>query len=353
MPSVIGIDTKKFARRGLKGNFLALTGIGIQVKNYLYFKNKYSEIMTDLLNKNDIVVDKKIFKSYDLLKFGLELDFFQEFFDKIKNEIEKLSFFYSYFPHKISGENKKQKIAPREEPIRFKIKIFPYDMPKEITSIEFLSQHLHNSFPHVCAWELCENGFDGTIYIDDFSGKITNAWKSIEKNEKIFVLPNGDKSNALISTADILLTFLDRKMFFEKKFLKEEDIKPIFNDFEDKIETFFISSACLYHIRPLSSRIEIPKYQKLLHPVFYIVNERSKFISKKMIERSPLSNIIINTSFEKNGCFKLFDFDLDHNHLTVDDYLVFFGEEGKKFIEHLKNLGYPFKTTSFTDLVKK
>ena len=289
---------------------------------------------------------KKVYKSFELSNLGLKYDFFNEFFEKIINEIDKINFFYSFFPNKPTKEeiDGDSHVAP----IWKKIRIYPNDGQKEITSIEFLSKHLHNSFPHVCAWELytkCK--YEGVTYLDDFSGKITRAWEEIKNNEKIFVLPNGDKCNALISTADILLKYFDKISFSEKKHLNPEDIKTIFGE---KTEIFFISTACLYNIIPLSSKSQIDKYSMLIHPVVFILNEKTKFVGRNAIENSPLLNKIIDSSFDNDGCFKLFDPESDYNFIHPDDCFVFFGEEGKKSVESLKNLGYDFKSVLFNQL---
>jgi len=41
MTKTVGIDSRKFIRKGLVNDFVAVIGIGIEVNNYDYFKEKY------------------------------------------------------------------------------------------------------------------------------------------------------------------------------------------------------------------------------------------------------------------------------------------------------------------------
>ena len=326
-----GIDSKKFTRTGKVRDFVALMGICVIVEDYKKFKEDYIEIMKELLKNKDISLTKKIYKSHELKKLGLGHDFFKEFYEKIKDKIKKLYICYSYFSN-------------------CDVEIFHFDYKKSISAIDFLSKHLDTSYPHICLWELSKDGFEGHAYIDGINGKVTDAWMSIEKSKNFNILPNGDKTNALISSADILITFLDNSLLENRKKLNETEIKEIFSAVNKKIEVSFISNACFYCITPLSEKQNIPYMKKIAHPTIYILKEKEKYVDENAIENSPIIKKIADFCFKENGCYKFFDPKKDYEFITDQDYLVSFGNDAVKSIESLKKMGYKFKELNLQEL---
>src|SRR3989344_498892 len=141
MVNYLGVDSKKFIRKGVTNDFLAMTGIGIEVKSYDYFKEKFAGILSNLLKKRGIAPDKAVYKSYDLQRLGLTHDFYIEFYESIVEHIDKLYFFYSYF---------------NSTPATKEIRIFPFTGQKSISFIDFIISHLDVSYPHICAWDLIQ-----------------------------------------------------------------------------------------------------------------------------------------------------------------------------------------------------
>ncbi|MBI2971983.1 MAG: hypothetical protein HYY37_06185 [Candidatus Aenigmarchaeota archaeon] len=335
MANFLGVDCKRFIRKGLVNDFHAVIGIGIEVKSYDYFKEKYVSIISDLLRKRGITPDRAVYKSYDLQRLGLTHDFYQDFYRAILTHIDKIYFFYSYFKNTSTTSE---------------VRIFPFTTKKRTTFIDFISNHLEPSYPHICMWGLHKDfGYSGNVFLDNFNGKVTNAWRAIEHLQSFFVMPNGDKSNALISTSDILIHYFDTELRQNSGLLNPEDIKNVFDD-DLKLEISFISNACLYNIIPLSEALKIPIHQKFSHPIFFIFKEKTSSINEKTIENSPMFKKIIDLSFKNNGSFKFFDTDFDFNVISDKDYFIHFGEEGKKTAQNLKNLGYSFKPLDFAEL---
>ncbi|MFA4819383.1 MAG: hypothetical protein WC613_00315 [Candidatus Aenigmatarchaeota archaeon] len=340
MSNFIGIDSRKFLRKGITNDFLGMIAIGIEVKSYDYFKDKYISVISDLLRKRGIKPDRSVYKSYDLHRLGITHDFYKEFYNSILDHIESLYVFYSYFTY---------------TPLTSRVRIFPFTSNKEISFIDFIGNHLDSPFPHVCLWQLHTMGhLKGNAFLDGFNGKVTNAWKAIEDLTSFFILPNGDKSNALIASSDILMNYFDIQLFDNGGKLTPTDIKDVFPELDkaNKLKTMFISNACLYHIIPLSEALNIPTHQKIPHPIFFIFKEKNSGINERTIEHSPLFRKIIDLSFKNNGCFKFFDADFDYNVISEKDYFIHFGDEGKKTSENLKNLGYSLKPLNFAELEK-
>jgi len=326
-----GIDSKKFVREGKNRDFIAIIGLCVIVEDYEKFKEEYCSIIERLFKKRNQRITKKIYKSHEIHKLSIGPEFFKEFYDEVKDKIKKLYICYSYFPN-------------------CDVKIFPFDYKKEISVIEFLTKYLDASYPHVCLWELSKNGFDGFSYLDGVNGKVTDAWRAVETSNNFCVLPNGDKTNALISSADLLITFLDNSLLENRKKLNEVNIKEIFNEIEEKIDISFVSKACLYSITPLSMKQDIPYMSKLAHPTIYILKEKEKYVDDNAIENSPILRKICDFCFKNNGCYKFFDPKVDYEFISPEDYLVSFGDDAKKSIAYFKRMGYLFKEIKFEDL---
>ena len=312
-------------------DFLALIGICVIVEDYEKFKQDYCKVIKELFRKRNIPLTKKIYKSHEINKLNIDSDFFKEFYENIKNKIKRLYICYSYFSN-------------------CNVSIFPLDHKKDVSVIDFLTKHLDTSYPHVCLWELSKDGFEGYSYLDGINGKVTDAWKSIENSNNFCILPNGDKTNALISSADILITFLDNLLLEKRKKLNETEINEIFSDMKDKIDISFVSNACFYSIIPLSEKLNIPYMRKVAHPTVYILKEKEKYIDESAIENSPILKKIADFCFNKNGCYKFFDPKIDYEFITLQDYLISFGNDAGKSIECFKKMGYCFKNIGIEDL---
>lgn len=246
----VGIDSRKFVRKGLANDFIAIIGIGVEANNYDYFKEKYISIIGDLLKKRGISPDRAVYKSYDLQRLGITYDFYTEFYEKITDHVDNLYFFYSYFG---------------KTPMTNEILIFPFTSKKKTSFVEFISSHLDIPYPHICNWQLKTTfEYSGKIFLDSFNGKMTNAWKAMESSDNVFIIPNGDKSNALISTSDILINFFDCELSQIGGALAAGDIKTVFSKLNksNKLKMTFVSNACLSNIIPLSEALNMPVHQK-------------------------------------------------------------------------------------------
>lgn len=305
-------------------DFVALIGICVIVEDYEKFKQEYIEIISNLFKNRGIPLTKKVYKSHEINKLNIDKDFFKEFYENIKDKIKKLYICYSYFSN-------------------CNVNIFHFDYKKEVSAIEFLTKHLDTSYPHICLWEISKDGFEGYSYLDGINGKVTDAWKSIEHSDNFSILPNGDKTNALISSSDILISFLDNTLLENRKKLNEEEIREVFSDISEKIDVSFVSNACFYSITPLSERQNIPYMRKIAHPTIYILKEKEKYVDDNAIENSPILKRISNFCFDKNGCYKFFDPKIDYEFLGSEDYLISFGNDSEKSIEYFKKMGYCFK----------
>jgi hypothetical protein len=334
---IVGIDSKKLVRVGKMDNdFIALLGIGAGVEDYENFKIKYTEIISSLFKKRNMVNKLSIYKSSTLKSIGMDFDFFEEFYRLIKKELSRLYIFLTILR---SGT---------------RVKIFPKSEVTEIISIEFMTKHLDSTYPHICAWSMRQEWknknrqepskeFEGKILLDDFSGHKTNAWNSISHLVDLEIFPNGDKVNPLISTADILINYLDLKLLNENKKIGADQIGENLSDFEGDLDIRFIGDKCLWNIIPLHKGDIIKTSSKLRHPTIFILRGDGKVkVDKKIIEFSPAFSKIIEQSYKNEGCCKFLDLVTDIDAITDKDFIYPIGDEAKIVVRQLRELGYRF-----------
>ena len=332
---IVGIDSKKLVRRSRSGNdFIALLGVGVCVEDYSKFKEKYSETIKKLFEKRGMVNKLPSYKSSTLKSLGLDFDFFEDFYKEIREDITKIYIFITVMKPEV------------------RVKIFPRSELTEISSIDFMMKHLDSAYPHICCWSINQVWkskekslpiFEGNILLDDFSGNKTNAWNQISGIKNLEILPNGDKVNPVISTADILINYLDVKLLTEDKKIGAKEIGECLSDFGKELDIRFIGDKSLWNIIPLHKGDIIKTSSKLRHPTIFILRGDGRIkVEKKIVEFSPIFSKIIEYSYKNEGCCKFLDLSTDIDSITEKDFIFAIGEEAKSTVKQLRELGYKF-----------
>lgn len=329
---ILGLDSKKIVRYGKGGkNFIVIMGVGVCVNDEAVFKEKYAKAMNSLFEKRGLVSRFPIYKSSTLKSLGLDFDFFEEFYKLIKEDILKIHVFLTILRSST------------------RVTVFPKSSKSEISSIDFMTKHVDSGYPHICAWSLLQkwNGeveYCGEILLDDFSANKTNAWNTISSYQNLHIFPNGDKVNSLISTADILINYIDNKLLSENKKIGADQISECLSDFGGEADIRFIGEKCLWNMVPLRSGDTIKTSTKAKHPIFFILQGTGKSkLDKKVVEFSPLFRKIIASCYERGGCCKFLDPRMDIDSITNEDFIIPVGAEAKVVVDQLSELGYSFK----------
>ena len=349
MVSIIGIDSRSFIRDvikkdGTKGHFESVLGIAIKVKDYIEFEKKYTEAVkkasTVLKNENDL----QFICFNDIKGEKNSYNFLELFFKELSSEIEKVHIFYTLFSKKRFSE---VKVYGRKSKIE-KIKLSEPTRTYE----KLLSSHILQCFPAICAWRLIEHLLPGTIefHLDAYDGHIFEAQEELDSSKHIvYIYPGGDCVNAVISTADLMIEFLDNRLKVNSKLLIYENIRPVLPEFGEKVMVYPISNKHIPSITPLDKQ-SVQLWDKMRHPVFWVF-KGEEIIDSATMKRSKSYRNLQDFAASKYGVVRMFDKSKDINYFKEGDYGVYLNFRSKDQIESYIKLGKKFNLFNLNTLV--
>lgn len=338
MVSFIGFDSREFLRKTIKkdgseGKFESVLGIGIKVDNILNFDESYSEAIEHALKKSKMPADYKYYCTHDIPTDKRD-SFLEYFFEKIYGEINRAFVFYALFSEQqLSEINVYGRMSKR-----LKIKLA---RPTR-TRTQLFSEHIVQCFPMICAWRITELFKPDTVtfLFDFYQGHICEAQEEIEKFN-FSTYPNGDCSNPLISTADLLTALLDIRLKKNGKFLLFENIRPTIPELGERLQVYPILNQHLPKITPVDN-IPIDTRSKMKHPVFWVF-KNDETITNEFIKSSKAYRNVIDYASCQGGVVKLFDRKRDTNHIEKGDFGVYHNSSGKESVESFTKLGKPLE----------
>lgn len=349
MVSIVGIDSRRFVRDvikkdGTKGHFESVLGIAIKVKDYLDFKESYS----DAVKKTSVLLDDESdlqFYSYNDIKNEKNAyGFLESFFEEISSEIEKVHVFYTLFSKQRVPEVKVYGRKSKNEKIKLSEPTMTYE--------KLLSTHILQCFPAICAWRLTEHLSPKTVefHLDAYDGHIFEAQEELDSSgHSVFIYPGGDCVNAVISTADLMVAFLDKRLEVHSKFLIYENIRPVLPEFGENVMVYPISNKHLPMITPLDKQ-SIKLWEKIRHPVFWVF-KGEEIIDSGTMKRSKTYRNLQDFAAANYGVVRMFDKSKDIKYFKDGDYGVFLNQRGKDQIETYIKLGKEFKLFNLDTLV--
>lgn len=344
----VGIDsvllTQQFARR-LRQPILrkGLLGVGVETGNLEKFRQTYQESLSKLFEEFHETVQRPVYCARDLVG-ALGFDTLEKeeaaltvFKDAVLPAIDNVHFFYTFIFGlegglvSIYGQSNEYKKIP---------------LISKTKDIQDFYDLIANTYPMLCAWELRNYKNTGTLFLDNFQGRVCPAWIEIGKTTDVLIYYKGDQCNELISTADILLKLIKIKMIQNKSAFLKTEIEKFGALFNGKIKNYFMGKQCLNKITPhLPSRIKARNLVK--HPIAYLVKENPQDEGEEStIENSPLFNEVIKKVNSINGCAKYFHPNDDSQNIKKGDIFVSFGKRGDQIIENLKRLKYSIEKFS-------
>ena len=351
MVSVIGIDSRKFERTNLRrngklGTFSSIIGIAIKVNDYYTYDQDYKEAIGRAFDDIKEEIDYSYYCYNDIKDHPKRYELLNSFVKNISDKIEKVHVFYSLFSQKeipeikVYGRMAKRKGLKLSNPTR--------------SLDEFISEHLTNTFPAICAWRISEYFTPDTVefHLDSYSGHIFEAQEELDKSEYcISIIPNGDCSNPVISTADLLLEVLDRRLEIKRLRLLFENIRPVFKEFGEKVLVYPITNKHLPKITPIDNK-PIDVTQNIKHPVYWLF-KGDALIDSGTLKRSKTYRNLVDYMASRNGTVKLFDKSRDIKQYVDGDYGVFINPQGKETIKTYQNIGKNFIPFDFNVMVPK
>ena len=188
--------------------------------------------------------------------------------------------------------------------------------------------------------------------MDSYNGHICEAYELFnEQGFTQYVFTNGDCSNAVISTADLLIELLDNRLLKSRKHLIFDNIRPALPEFGDKVLVYPIDNKDLPKITPLEKK-EINTNENLRHPVFWVF-KGDQMIDSSTFKKSKTFRNLIDYASSKYGIVKLFDKSKDIRYVQKGDFGVYINTAGKEIIETYKKLGKEFIPFDLDYLVPK
>jgi hypothetical protein len=365
---IVGFDSRRFVRK----DFEALMGVGVTVVDYDAFVNSYTAWIKELFSNAGFQQNKLIYKSFDLNKlFGNQIDtVYASFVDAVKNDIQFLDVYYSYFyppdKHQIPESGILDEKEEREQEHLEFIKVYYKESTgsEYVSGIKFLNL-IEHAYPLICVWDYAKRNmkFSSNIYVDHFETKPSHVWEDLIANKekvKMNIIYNGDRCNYLISTADILTAYLHDEIKKQNIFLNRQVHKILHNGFSGKFETRFLGSKYLYDIAP-SNKYVVNNLPFLKHPVYFVFGEGNEDFKKtypnteekKFLEDSPFMNEIYNQATRNNGSVKYYDPNTDNQIIQKQDKFFRYGPNGQNKIEYLKKVGYKNEIISIETLLKE
>ncbi|MCK5282470.1 MAG: hypothetical protein KAK00_03605 [Nanoarchaeota archaeon] len=349
MVSIVGIDSRSFVRNvrktnGSEGHFESVIGVAIKIRDYIKFKQCYLDAIKKFNKLLKCENDLQFYCYNDIKKCETTYEFLESFFREISQHIEKAHVFYTLFSKKrlskvkVYGRMAQRKKIKLGEPTR--------------TYEKLLSGHILQCFPAICAWRLTEHLHPRTVefHLDAYNGHIFEAQEQLDKLDfEVSIYPGGDCVNPVISTADLLIELLDKRLEKNSKFLLFENIRPALPELGDKVLVYPILNKHLPYITPLDKKT-IDIGSKIRHPIFWVFKGED-IVDSGTIKRSKSYRNLQDYVSNLFGVVKMFDKSKDIEYFQEGDSGVYLNSRGKEQIESYIKVGKKFKLFSFDNLV--
>jgi hypothetical protein len=341
MGSIIGIDSRIFVRdvikkSGEKGHFESVIGIAVKVADYLKFDKSYQEAIKKAFSSINETVNYKYYCVDDINNHPKKHELLDIFAAEISKYVEKIHMFYTLFSKKRLESVKVYGRLAEKERIKLSAPTRSYE--------DLISQHIVQCFPAICAWRLTEYLSPGTIdfHFDSYQGHICEAQEQLEKGGFTRIIyTSGDCANPVISTADLLLDLLDKRLETQNKFLIFDNIRPALPEFGENLLVYPILNKHLPYITPLDNK-PIDTFSHIKHPVFWVF-KGEELIDSGTVKRSQSFRNLIDYAASKYGVVKMFDKGKDIEQFHEGDYGVYLNTRGKEIIDSYVKIGKKFK----------
>jgi hypothetical protein len=338
----MGADSKQFQR----GSFRVPVGACIGVSNVQQFSDDYDRFFDQSFKKFGVTKAKTVFNSSEIStlysgNIGGFIDFLESFIKEVcakPNVVVNVA--YSAINSKQLDNQRVKYYGDNRSAVR------PVDFMKFI-------EHLTQYYAYITAWSVSKlAGIHGTtIHVDGFDGENTEAWRELKNSHVIQVYPNGDKCNKLISAADLIVKYLDEKMWLLRSRIEQQSFNNILQSLGIvNPKVFYVSNAALKSIVPVEPR---PIYLKPFYkrPMLFILTEGTMLGEKEYLEnKSESMSAIHRCAIAHETGYKFIDYGKDHQLLQDKDIVVYLGPRGKENCELLRTMGYSLKVMSLEQL---
>ncbi|MDV3104674.1 hypothetical protein [Thermococcus waiotapuensis] len=358
MGLMIGSDEGDITFVGKKGTFIARIGVAVSVSNKYFdtYLQAYRKFFEGLKDDRGIKTPRWIFSSSDLRGYliGREGDptkyllFMKNFVDEVvvPNKVTTNFVFASFGVKEVSMPNGVQKSV-----------------------MAFLKNVLKSYFAYIPAWvvvsRLNNPKAKAKVYIDNFNpSPKTKAWDELLKHvAELKIIPNGDKVNPLVSTADLLLRYIKESILLSKWRLDVDTLirnLPSLGFPVELLKVYHVGKKALSKIVPTSTENDILPQNWYPRPLIYVIKEDlfQKDEEQRLIEQSPVFEYLLRHASKVGGSIKFLALQGGSGG-DIDDLrknggiVVSLGPHGSGMGEYLVRLGFPVTHLQISELVSK
>ena len=356
MGLMIGSDEGDIKFVGKNGTFIARIGVAVSVRdrNFGEYLRAYREFFEGFKDAMGIQTPRWVFSSSDLRGYLIGEDgdpteyllFMREFVDEVvvPNNVITNFIFASFGVKKVYLPNGVQKSV-----------------------MAFLKNVLKSYFAYVPAWVVVSklNHSRPKVYIDNFNpSPRTMAWNELSKRaSELKVIPNGDKVDPLVSTADLLLRYIKESILLSKWRL---DVPTLLRNLPslgfslELLKVHHVGSSVLSKIVPISAENDVLPQHWYPRPLIYIIKEGlfQKAEEQRLIEKSPAFEYVLRHASEIGGSIKFLALQGGSGG-DIDDLrknggiIVSLGPYGSGIGEYLTSLGFPAIHLQISELISK
>jgi len=338
MPTVAAFDSKEY-KRTKEGiiKFYTPFGCGIRVSKPEEFVSRYIESLDQLFQDFNIEPVCSCFPSSEYFKkVGLPKTFrlSDELLKSIKDLIDSVYFSYMVFPFK-------------DIP---KVEVGGYKCPKKsMNTLDFLRK-TSNHYSYITAWSYLglESRASDLILIDSFSGKRTPAWDDILLKTNPIIYPHGDECNPFISTADMIASLVDKKMWDNYLRLEPDNLRKVLSSYSFKVDVNFIDPRGLYKIRWVSDE-QLDPSPFWVKPTIFLKTDSYNTADIKKLPIYPEATYLAR---KINAGVQGFDKSIDSSKIKNGDIFVYAGKEAETLAITLQDM-YDIKILAFKELKEK
>lgn len=347
----IGIDSRIFRREstkkdGTKGLFESVLGIAVRVSNYNAFKKNYMSAIKKAFENAGVSQDYQYYCTHDLMNFSLlqKNMIIETFAREISSSVDKIHVLYTLFsPSRIPEVKVYGRLAKRE-----KLKL----SKSTRTYSDIINSHFVQCFPAICAWRLHKyfSSYSTNFHLDSFQGHLFEGYEELSGFNKI-VYPAGDCANPIISTADLLLDLVDKRLLDNRKFLLFDNIRPALSEFGDKVVVYPLLNKHLPKITPLDV-LPLDTNILLKHPIFWVF-KGSDMLNSEVFKDSKIFRNLVDYASASESVVKLFNRNTDIEHVKNGDVGVFLNDMGKELVSSYIKMGKKLKPMNMDLMLPK
>jgi len=341
---------KKVEFRFTQSKFEGLLGVVVEINND-GFHEKYISTLKENLSRYGITCKRLVMSSADIRGYIHNEEtfriFLKEFIDNIIASVEAIKVFHTRYNSK-------------KLPL---ISVYGKSGIKQIVPVEFIRK-IARSYPIICIWRQCyldKDSLSGIFHVDGFDTERSPAWDFIETNLKkgsLNVIYKGDQCNPIISTADLVVRYIETDIRLNNGQFNDEGISECLSRWGDKFEQYPLTgqSWALKNMSPYSEgNLDLSKY--ITHPIVFIPKEQPYELRSedeiKVFEKLPIYDAIINFLVKIKGTLKHIELPKDMALAKSDvDYLLIMGSRGEELYKYLNSGGLRLKRLDIGELEK-